>query len=403
MRKLPFLYLFWFYSFLNIAQESATTFSFVNYSKNHLIFDKDSSAFLKFYVKMDSILAGKKEQLKIVHIGGSHVQGGTWSNTFSSSFQQTLNLSGGGYFVFPYKFAKTNGQPYANSFTAGNWKKCRCVLKDFCLPLGMNGISVSTNDSLTYFGVALTKYSQVKKVNTVKVYHNFNPSFDLYSLMRSERTDYPQLGYSSFTFDAPIDTLSFSLMRCDTVHPDFTLFGFSLENNASSGVYLAGLGVNGASSHSFLRCNYFVDQLKTIDPDMAIISLGVNDVQSKDFSKEQFKAHYDSLITLIRKASPECAIILTTTTDNFIRRKTPNTRTELSSEALFEVMRTNQVAVWDMYELMGGFKSIVKWGRAGLASKDRVHFSGKGYRILGNFMFEAVYKSYLNNTKNAVK
>lgn len=385
------------------AQETATTYSFIKYDKNNLYYDTDSSSFLKFFNKLDSLKMGKRQRLNLVHFGGSHVQGGTWSNTFSSAFQQNVNATGGGYFVFPYKLAKTNGQPYANTFTAGKWTKCRCVLKDFCLPLGMNGISLRTNDSATYFGMALTQYAQIKKFNSVKVYHNFNSSFHLYSLMRSQRTDYPSMGYSEFRFDVPVDTVSFSLMRCDTLQKDFTLYGFSVENTSSGGVYLAALGVNGASSQSFLRCNYFVDQLKTISPDLVVISLGVNDVQAKNFSKEDFIANYDSLIYMIRKASPDCAILLTTTTDNFIRRKTPNKRTDLAGEALFEVMKRHQLAVWDMYELMGGYKSIVKWGKTGMASRDRVHFSGKGYRLLGTLMYEAVYKGYLNNSKSTVK
>ena len=403
MKRFLTVFLFWIVLNPLMSQDAAQTYSFIQYDKNHLYYDADSSKFLKFFNKIDSLKSGKKQRLNLVHIGGSHVQGGTWSNTFSSAFQQSLNASGGGYFVFPYKLAKTNGQPYANTFTAGKWTKCRCVLKDFCLPLGMNGISVSTNDSATYFGVALTKYSQIKKFNTLKVYHNFNLSFDLYSLMRSERTDFPLLGYSLFKFDNPVDTVSFSLMRCDTLQKDFTLYGFSVENISTQGVYLAALGVNGASSQSFLRCNYFVDQLKTIEPDLVILSLGVNDVQAKGFSKETFIAHYDSLIYMIRKASPDCAILLTTTTDNYIKRKTPNKRTDIAGEALFEVMKKHQLAVWDMYELMGGYKSIVKWGKTGMASRDRVHFSGKGYRLLGSLMYEAVNKSYLNNTKSTVK
>lgn len=130
-----------------------------------------------------------------------------------------------------------------------------------------------------------------------------------------------------------------------------------------------------------------------------VISLGVNDVQGKGFTKEEFIQHYDSLIRNIKEASPNCAILLTTTTDNYIRRRTPNKRTESAREALLEVMAHHQCAVWDMYEIMGGFKSISKWTKTGLAARDRIHFSPKGYRISGNLMFEALYRSYSCNRK----
>ena len=102
---------------------------------------------------------------------------------------------------------------------------------------------------------------------------------------------------------------------------------------------------------------------------------------------------------MVKEAAPNCAILLTTTTDNYIRRRTPNKRTERAEEALIEVMRRHQCAVWDMYEIMGGFKSITKWYKTGLAARDKIHFSPKGYKISGTLMFEAVYKSYLNNQK----
>lgn len=403
MKKIIAIWSFVLLTALAAAQSAVGTYSFIKYDENKILFDKDSSTFLNLYKKLSEINGGNVKKLSIVHIGGSHVQGGTWSNTFNENFQRTFNVQGGGYFVFPYKIAKTNGQPYATSFANGKWSKCRNVKKDFCLPLGMNGISVTTNDSSNHFGVALTKYAVCRKFNVVKVYHNMNCSFELYSLMKAEKEDFKELGYTLFTFDQLVDSVSFSLMKVDTLQRDFTLFGFSLEDRTSSGFYLAGLGVNGASSHSFLRCDYFVPQLKTIQPDLVVLSLGVNDVQGKDFTKEEFIAHYDSLINLIRQASPDCAILLNTTTDNYIKRKTPNKRTEFAQEALMEVMRKQQVGVWDMYEIMGGYKSISKWTRAGLAAKDRVHFSGKGYRILGTLMFEAIYRGYLINQKNNLK
>lgn len=403
MKKIVAICLFVLLTALAVSQSAVGTYSFIKYDENKILFDKDSSAFLNLYKKLGEINGGNVKKLSIVHIGGSHVQGGTWSNTFNENFQRTYNVQGGGYFVFPYKIAKTNGQPYATSFANGKWSKCRNVKKDFCLPLGMNGISVTTNDSSNHFGVALTKYAVCRKFNVVKVYHNMNCSFELYSLMKAEKEDFKELGYTLFTFDQLVDSVSFSLMKVDTLQRDFTLFGFSLEDRTSSGFYLAALGVNGASSHSFLRCDYFVPQLKTIQPDLVVISLGVNDVQGKDFTKEEFIAHYDSLINLVRQASPDCAILLNTTTDNYIKRKTPNKRTEFAQEALMEVMRKQQVGVWDMYEIMGGYKSISKWTKAGLAARDRVHFSGKGYRILGTLMFEAIYRSYLINQKNNLK
>lgn len=385
------------------AQDSLKVPSFVRLEHNRLFFGSDSSAFVRLFGKMQNVNSSQLTRLTVVHIGGSHVQAGVWSGTFASDLQYNFKTAGGGYFGFPYKLAKTNGQYFLSSYSTGKWKKCRAVSVDFCLPLGLSGLSVANNDSSCTFGVALREKAACRYFNNIRVYHNFNPSFE-FSIRtaagnRCERRDNVQGGYSLFSFDMPLDSVLFDLSRKDTLQKDFILYGFSLENDLTSGVYLAALGLNGASSASFLRCSEFTRQLPSLSADLYVLSLGVNDTQAADFSKEVYMSNYDSLINMIRSVDPDAAILLTTTTDNYIRKKTLNKRTDLAREAMFELATRNKVAVWDMFTVMGGPKSIVKWGQAGLAQPDRVHFNTRGYIMLGHLMFQALNNSWLQFNK----
>lgn len=390
----------------SFSQLDTRAYPFIKREYNKLYFSNDSSSFINFFKKLDSLREGELKKVSLLHMGGSHVQGGIWTNVFLNDFQQQFQTSGGGFFVFPYKIAKTNSQPYSHSFTTGKWKRCRSIAKEQCLPIGMSGISVVTNDSANIFGVTLTKQAICRSANVIKVYHNFNQSFD-FSLSQKfngaySREDKYDLGYSQFSLLLPSDSISFDLERKDTLNKDFILFGFSLENDLNLGFYMAGLGANGASSSSFLKCSQLIPQLQSIQPHLAILSLGVNDTQSKGFEKEDYIEHYDSLIIALKKANPTIAIVLTTTTDNFVKRKNSNKRTIGAQEAMFELMRKHNVAVWDLFAVMGGFKSIAKWNKAGLAANDRVHFNAKGYTILGHLMHEAINQSYstYKNLKN---
>ncbi|MDI1354919.1 MAG: GDSL-type esterase/lipase family protein [bacterium] len=383
------------------AQDTAFSYPFIQKEFNHLNFSTDSSSFLNFFNKLEQLKQGKEQCISIVHMGGSHVQGGVWSNKFISKWQTAFNSAGGGYFGFPYKIAKTNGQPYMTSFTSGNWKRCRAVGKEFCLPLGMSALSIITNDSSNYFGVKTTKKATCRFFNRVKVFHNFNSNFDV-AMVENDSTflageEHREFGYTLFRLDTLRDSVSFLLTRSDTLQKDFALYGFSVENDQSPGFYLAALGANGASSSSFLRCEFLLPQLESLNADLFILSLGVNDTQSKSFEKEDYIENYDTLITYIKKSNPHAAIILTTTTDNYIKRRTSNKRTITAREAMFELMEKHQVAVWDLFSLMGGYKSMPKWLKVGLASPDKVHFTNKGYELLGDLMYEAVLKAYSNN------
>jgi len=384
------------------SQTDYRQYAFIKKEYNRLYFSKDSSAFSTFAGRLSQLKNNNLKRITVVHVGGSHVQGGIWSNTFVNDLQTKFQKTGGGYFVFPYKIARTNGQPYARSFSNARWKRCRSLGKDYCQPLGMCAMNVSTNDSAGFFGARLTEYAAGRLATEVRVYHNFNPSYEFQPKQPggSIRQDFREQGYSLFKLATPIDSVSFEFKRLDTLQRDFVLYGLDFSNPTEAGFYLAGLGANGASSASFLRCQLFSQQLATLQPDVVIFSLGVNDTQAKDFEKEDYFEHYDSLISIVKRVNPTVLIVLTTTTDNFIKRRTSNRRTIGAREAMFELMEKHSVAVWDLFSVMGGYKSMLRWNKAGLAARDKVHFTARGYTILGHMMADAVLKAYSNYQKN---
>ncbi len=385
-----------------VLKSQTSTAPIVHQDKSKLLLARDSSLFLKLYQKMDEMQEGKKDRIYIAQMGGSHTQGGLWAEQLMNGFQGLGNYTGGGIYVFPFKIVRSNTPSFYRSFGIGKWKRCRSAIsKELCNNLGVSGMAAITNDSVSSFGFKLLATSNPKSFNSLKVYHNFNSNFKM-SLMDStlkyQQIDFRENGYSEFVFENEIDSVLFKVLRLDTLQRDFVLRGMSAENR-NRGFYYATLGVNGASTSSFLRCTEFQNDLKAIPPDMVIFCLGVNDTHDMNFTKERFIANYDSLVNQIKKVSPDCAFLFVTTTDNYIRRKTPNKRPIKAAEAAYELAEKHKGAVYDLYAVMGGYKSIYKWYRAGYASRDKVHFSGKGYRIIGTMMFDAIRRNYNYHSK----
>ena len=54
-----------------------TSFSFINYDANHLIFCGDSSQLRRFAEKLYTVLRTGEGTVSVMQIGASHVQGGT--------------------------------------------------------------------------------------------------------------------------------------------------------------------------------------------------------------------------------------------------------------------------------------------------------------------------------------
>jgi lysophospholipase L1-like esterase len=406
MKEKVCLLLFWILLATGVAQ-TVKKYPFIAYQKSKIIFPGDSSQWLKFYSKLDDLYDGKNDRVTIMHIGGSHVQAGIWTGTIIKNFQSRhVKLEGGGAFAFPFKLAKTNSPHFYKTFSNGKWKKSRSAnLREFNVPVGMAGIAVITNDSANQFGIALQKNEHFNLFSEIRVFHNFNPSFsfeiDSGFPAAADREEHPDKGYTSFYFSSPLDSLSFKLIKKDTLRKDFILYGFFMDA-LKPGFVNVGLGVNGASSASILRCDLFTEQLNNLlccKPDLVILSLGVNDVQGKGFDDEEYMAHYDSLIFKIKKVMPECAILFTTTTDNYVRRKYPNKRTLSAEEATYKLAVKHKAAVYDLFAVMGGLKSIYKWYKAGLAAKDKVHFNSRGYVLIGNMMYEAMDESYRFNSR----
>lgn len=391
--------IFYLMSFSLIAQQ----YPFINYNQSKLSFGKDSSQFMNFYKKIDDLREGKRNKVTVIHFGGSHIQAGFWTEVLMDGFQNMGNFKGGGTFIFPFKIVKTNSPHFFKSFTTGKWIRKRSALaKEMCDNLGLAGMAGITNDSANTFGFKLLKNNHHQSFNTLRIYHNFNPNFEFFMDeqigLQFTRRDFKKESYTEYHFETYIDSVNFNLVRKDTVIKDFMLRGFSIENS-NPGFYYASVGVNGASTSSYLRCQEFVNELSGIPPDLVIFSLGVNDTHDANFSKQKFIENYDSLISLVKIASPNCTFLFTTVTDNYMNRKTANKRPIKAQEAMFELMEKHNCAVYDLYAVMGGYKSIYKWYKAGLAAKDRVHFNGKGYIILSNLMFDAIDRSYRYNSK----
>ncbi len=386
------------------AQNIPEVPAFVKMEHNKIVYPGDSTEMMEFFKKIDELQMNKRERVTVVHYGGSHVQAGHWDEVFQDHLQNTITkFEGGGVWAFPYKLGKANTPPFYKTYSTGDWKRCRSAIgKENCSVFGMNGITVNTNSRTNDFAIALQENFHHKYFTSLKVYHNFNTAYHFYidvnSGLKYKQTPVKQEGYTLFEFTEPVDSVSFLMEKLDTLNTtEFTLYGFSLETK-EPGFYYADMGFNGASTKSYIDAELFVLQLRTIKPDLVIFSIGVNDSQGPNFNKKDFMANYDTLCARVKRASPGCAILFTTVTDNYIRRKTPNRKALVAHEAILELSKKNNSAYWDMFLLMGGYKSMPFWVKAGLASRDKVHFSTGGYHLMGNLMAGAFLQSYNFNS-----
>lgn len=99
-----------------------------------------------FFEKLELLRQGKIKQVRILHIGDSHLQADFMTGESRRLFQEEFGNAGRGL-VFPYRVAKTNGPPDYSSIAYGNWQAKRVVFPDQPLPIGVSGITLNAMDN----------------------------------------------------------------------------------------------------------------------------------------------------------------------------------------------------------------------------------------------------------------
>lgn len=390
---------------LRISEE----FDFIKYDQNKITIGKKTSRWDKLFSKFEELAFNGTGKISIVHIGGSHVQGGFLTDKMRENFTSLVyGAEGERGFVFPYEMAKSNSPKSIKAKWTGNWTGCRnSVSKDDCL-WGVSGISTTSYDrqasvSLTAFSYDSIPYS----FNKVRIFHQNSPNIqidaDTNVTLLKVMSD-PVNGFTEFTFTPEVTKLNFSYHTTDSLSSWFTFQGAYL-GDASSGLTYNAIGVNGASTKSYLRCGLFESQLQSLHPDLAIFGIGVNDanVPDGDFDAALYEARYDSLIHAFLKVNPDACVLFVTNNDTYYQKKQPNRNAIKVQETMYRLAEKYDGAVYDLFEIMGGLGSIKKWQSAQLAASDKIHLSKKGYELQADMMsiaFREAFGNYLDR-KNA--
>ena len=378
---------------------------FAHFQQNHITIMEDSAAFLKVFRKMDSLVLYGEGSLRIMHIGGSHVQAGTFTRQLRNNLLSLGDsLDGGRGLVFPFTAAKTNTPSSYRSRYEGEWTVARNVQREPSKRLGLTGMAVSSSDSTASVRIVLKARNpgpldKEFKFNKVDVlgYSSGDreplvllPSGDSLKGHRVEEA-------SIWTFVLPEmqDSVTVAVGRGTG---ELTITGIYLDN-PKPGITVNEVGVNGAALTSYAKCQDLARDLRMVRPDLVIFAIGINDASGPDFSAEDFVNRYASLVAQVRSVNPDCAMLFVTNNDNWrrVRRRVyaPNKNTPVVREAFFRIAGECGGAVWDFFDIMGGMESMKDWQEAGLAKRDKIHFTEEGYSLIGDLLYNAIMAKYI--------
>ncbi len=369
-------------------------YPFLKMEKNALQYPGGRSPEMEyFYSKLDTLLHTGGGDLRILHVGGSHVQGGSWSDRLRRNFLSIrYGLDGGRGLVFPFATAATNTPSGYSSSCSGRWESATCV-KPGSLELGVTGIAAMAMDTTARAVIDLLPKDPLilqQRYTFNKVDVMGSGDMEPVLILGPKDTLSGISGRNVTHFDLPhyTDWLQLAFRGKGT----YTLRGIYLDKPGGGFTYVEA-GINGASTRSWAQCELWEQDLHRVHPDLVIFSIGINDIQGNEFDAHRFKSHYRTLIKEVRRVNPRCAILFTGINDSW-RKRNPNPLTPEVEEAFRELAKEYKAVFWDWFEVMGGFGSMATWQEAGLAQGDKVHCTPQGYRLVGDLLFEAIMDKY---------
>ena len=329
-----------------------------------------------------------RKVVSVVHIGDSHIQANYLTGRIRTLFQEDFGNAGRGI-VFPYKLADSYGPNDVKFDYDGKWGYCS-VKKDF-----------ETNN------IGLVGYTAIPHPNSelsIKVSEKGGYTFSKVIVLDEFGTLLPISDSNIISWDRnnnqtliQSDNLLSEIRFKSTHSPNSkpSLQGIVLAND-SSGILYHSMGVNGATASQYLRSLNFQTQIVDLNTKLTIISFGTNDcyTYSSKFCSACVKEDFQKIIHRIKREDPNMSILITTPSDHFFRRRYSNKTVEKLCSVLYEIVDEENVALWDLYQIMGGKNSIIDWQNVSLARRDLIHFTKEGYEKQGELLYEAIMYHY---------
>jgi len=331
--------------------------------------------------------------LHILHYGDSHTAADEWTGDLRTRFQERFGDGGSGFSLAGRPWNSYRRMDVRSGSTRG-WHSDGLVGRTGDGVYGLGGVSMSAARAheAVYLDANAAEfelfYYQQPGGGTVQVYDNGVPMEQI-STDGEPGPAYYRLEAIPGMHRVEAETLDRGPVR---------LFGWVAEN--TTGVTYETLGINGAEASIVLGWNEETlrSNIEHRNPALIVLAYGTNEAGRKDWTLESYREMYSQIIARLRADAPTATILVIGPPDRTQKIRKVGWQTmekvDVIAEAQREAALASGCAFWDLRAKMGGKGSMLRWVAAGMAQADHVHFTGPGYRMLGDAVFRDVMSQY---------
>lgn len=370
--------------------------------------DGDVTYFDKFFAKA-AAAKSRNEVLRVLHYGDSQIEMDRISGNLRSYFQSKFGGGGPGLLpaiqtVASYAVSQSASGAFTlySSYGAGARAKGNYGLMLKCYRLTGNGTFTANATSNKRTD------SRVKRFSRVTVLYNDHDG--KYRATLSDRKH----GYDSTCTSEGIGIHAFrwqtdsstSSLRIN-MQGNADIYGIMIDNGP--GVSVDNIPLRSSSGNQFTLITDSVLRkcYQNSNVGMIIMQFGGNTVPSVYSTKSinDYCAQMQKQIRRVKSVCPDATILFIGPSD-MSHSYGGSLQTYKFLPAMIDSLRNtclrNHVAYWDLYEVMGGYNSMVAWVKKGWAGPDYVHFTPTGANYVGKILsenFATMYELYTTRRK----
>lgn len=354
------------------------------------VLENDAATLNSFYTKLAELRNSQRDRVTILQIGDSHIQPGYFSGTARSSLQRYFGNAGRGL-VFPWRLARTNQPDDIRISSSSAWQRTSAEIGICGYGLqakSAGNLYIQTND----FFQKDNTFDQITLIMKEKEYtYNWKVT-GLEDELSCYESAFAEQSIYQLIWQNPVNKAELTF-KAGNPTDMMNLYGIILERQ-QPGLLYHSMGVNGASFDKMSKIEEFFPQIRILNPDLIIVSMGTNDVQGH-FRSEEYLKSLKQFMKPLRKYVSNVPVLFTLPPDSY---KNGHNNQDLDKAAglLKKYAIDNHCAWWDLREVMGGSGSVRNWRNLGLASGDFKHFTPKGYMLQGHLFQQALIKGYKN-------
>jgi lysophospholipase L1-like esterase len=341
---------------------------------------------------------------RILHYGDSTIASDYVSGTMRRRFQSRFGDAGHGFILIanPWEWYFHNDVSHASQ---GEWKASR--LSGPIAPDGMYGLGgvsfTSYGGGIAWYGTA-TKGDFGRKVSRFDLYYLEQPGGGDVELSIkggaterfSTRAEQKATRVRSMTVPDGEAELRLRAVGGGGVR----LFGVSLERDVPGVTYDA-LGAHAAMAVYWKQQNaaHWKEQMDLRRPALVVFQYGTNESDLWKFDETEYEKGLGEVLDVLRAASPGASIVVAAPMD-----RAEASRGKVVTKAVIPKLVSIQrrvalargMAVWSMFDAMGGEGSMARWykARPQLAGGDLTHPTPLGAELLGNAFTKALLAKY---------